>query len=111
MGQVIDPSQLPGVTSETNKPRHDWALFSVKRPRPNEVVRPTSEDHNDAARQILIATRPSFKDRISDPVLLLSASSGTLRGELSSHPARIWLNQNVGFVEAYMLELEDDHGK
>ncbi|KAF2794524.1 hypothetical protein K505DRAFT_383881 [Melanomma pulvis-pyrius CBS 109.77] len=113
LGQVIDPSKLPGVTARITKQSYDWVLVSVDNPRPNEVVGSVSgRDHyrvanNESTHKIMIASRPSFQDNISDPVLLLSGTQGTLRGELSSLPARIWVSHSEGFVSAYMLELED----
>jgi hypothetical protein len=114
VGQVIDPSEHPGIAAGSTKQTHDWALIDTNVPRPNEVANAMFNQpdvSNETAHQILVATRPSFQDQISDPVLLLSGTHGTLRGELSSLSASIWVRQGDGFVDAYMLELADGAGK
>lgn len=129
VGQIVDPEKLPGIAARSVKQTHDWALFNVDKPRPNEVVGVASKHshnhnlndntvsdndtlmENEHAQQILVATRPTFQDNISDPALLLSGSHGTQRGELLSLPASIWISHSDGFVKAYMLELEDGNGK
>jgi hypothetical protein len=115
MGNVLDQNMLPGVAAGQAQPSHDWALFNVTTPRPNTVV-PMASQHRGvsdyvAAHQILVAKRPKFEDETSDPVLLLSSIHGTQRGELTNHHARIWIGQSKIFVNAYMLELEEGHGR
>lgn len=114
IGQVLDPSGFPGVSAGNATLSHDWALFNVKAPRPNMAVPATTQSNgrahkNEPGYNILQADRPKFKDDLSDPVLLLSGTNGTRRGELSNLPTRIWIGHSNAFVDAYTLELEDSN--
>jgi hypothetical protein len=118
LGNVLDLDNLPGVTARHARPSHDWALFSLKSYRPNVVVdtpdRVIQDNKNDNVTQrdlqhILIPQRPTFKDNLSEPVLLVGGMRGTRRGELSNLPARLWIGQTECFVDAHTLELNDDH--
>lgn len=116
IGNILLPEAFHGVAAGRATPSYDWSLFSVNTPRPNEVCQKSSgADNNDASdvrlHAILKAENPSFQDDISDPVLLLGATGGIRRGELSSVPARIWLAGSEGFVDAYLLQLQDGTGK
>ncbi|KAJ4362385.1 hypothetical protein N0V83_010478 [Neocucurbitaria cava] len=115
IGNILLPEIFHGVTAGRTTPSYDWSLFTVSSPRPNEVneVNHSSSDvENDGTsnvrlHSILKAENPLFQDDISDPVLLLGAVGGNRRGELSSVPTRIWLAGSEGFVDAYLLQLQD----
>lgn len=113
LGSVLDPRKLPGVAAGQALPSHDWALFEIKIKMPNTAVPIVNEcpgvPENDAVHHILAAKRPRFEDGVSDPVLLLSGTHGTQRGELSSNSARIWIGHSRTFVDAYILELEEGY--
>ncbi|KAF1846956.1 uncharacterized protein K460DRAFT_50841 [Cucurbitaria berberidis CBS 394.84] len=112
IGGILLPESFRGVSAGRTAPSYDWTLFSVNAARPNQVIKRGSCVENDAANDvevhsILKAERPLFQDEVSDPVLLLGAVGGVRRGELSSVPSRIWLTESEGFVDAYLLQLED----
>jgi hypothetical protein len=59
---------------------------------------------------VLIASKPSFHDRISDSVLVLGSATGTRRGEVSSLPADIQYESSGFLVEAYLLQKVNGKG-
>ncbi len=109
LGKILDNSRLPGVAAGNTYPSHDWSLFSINSPKPNEV--PTLKSpSNDERHQLLVAARPKFHDQLSDPVIMIGSTCKPRRGELSSLPARILIGHSETFIDAYMLELEDGNG-
>jgi hypothetical protein len=117
LGRVVDTNSLPGVNAGLTKASNDWSLFMVNQPRMNRVSAPLVDNNvgtmakADTLQSIHVAERPIFHDGASDPVLLLGGMGGPRRGELSSLPAAIWIEQSAGFVDAYPLELTDNVGK
>ncbi|KAF2252342.1 hypothetical protein BU26DRAFT_255696 [Trematosphaeria pertusa] len=112
LGHVLDPKRLPGVAAGCAKPSHDWTLFEVETPRPNDALSINPYEQlaaggDNLARGILGVARPKFHDGLSEEVLLLGGMQGIRRGELSSLPARIWVSLSEGYVSAYPLELQD----
>ncbi|KAF2259286.1 hypothetical protein CC78DRAFT_586118 [Lojkania enalia] len=93
LGSILDPELLPGVAAGNTAPSHDWVLFSLELPRPNQVPK--------------IHSTEQFTDGVSNSVLLLGGTHGIRRGELSDSMARVLIRQGEGFVDAYMLELEE----
>lgn len=107
-GNILDNKKLPGVLAETVHPSHDWALFEMNSPKPNLVC--DSEISGQVEkRSLMIASRPSFNDKLCDPVLMMAAS-GLKRGRLSSLPGAIMSGSSKSFVETYILELDEGHG-
>lgn len=115
LGTLIDSDVLLGVRAGKAKPTHDWSLFTVNHPLPNRAIsHDTKQDGTkqaDGWHDILVAENPDFHDGVSDPVILLGGVESARRGELSSLPARIWVQQSKGFINAYPLELSNGFGR
>ncbi|CAO2655216.1 Nn.00g102800.m01.CDS01 [Neocucurbitaria sp. VM-36] len=111
IGDVLLPEAFRGVSAGRATPSYDWTLFSVNATRLNQVIHQSRNEIDDTSDErvhsILKAEQPCFQDDVSDPVLLLGPAGGVRRGELSSVPTRIWLAGSEGFVDAYLLQLED----
>lgn len=115
IGQPLDTQQLPGVTAGRAEVTHDWTLFEVQSLRPNRAVHLRLPDTTKGSvavetHPILVAAKPSFRDGIADPVLLLGTPGGTRRGEFSNLPADLWLENNECFVDAYVLCMSEGKG-
>lgn len=115
LGQPLDPRQLPGVTAGRADLAYDWCLFELNGPRLNRAIHPCGNPIDDelgsvTTHPILVAENPHFHDGTSDPVLVLGAAAGPRRGEISGVQARIWLAHSECFVDAYVLETDDDEG-
>lgn len=109
VGRLLDPEKFPGITANRAVLTNDWSIFEVAHPRPNRAVQPSHCEASMDAHLILTAERPHFRDDDeSRPVLALGAERGSRRGELSNVPARIWLAHSSAFVDAHVLETEED---
>jgi hypothetical protein len=116
IGQPLNLRELPGVSANRASPSYDWSLIQMKNSRQNIASQNSQPPGKgsvqlDKSHPILIAQKPHFNDGISDPVLLLGATSGALFGELLSVPASIYLVQSERFADAYMLEVKKGNGK
>jgi hypothetical protein len=110
LGDMLDTDQLPNVVAQISSPSHDWALFRVNSPKPNELRTLQNSGYYES-RAILIASRPTFHDNLSDPVMVIGGSHEPKPGELSNLPGRILIGKNETFVDAYMLELNEGNGE
>jgi hypothetical protein len=116
IGQPLNLKELPGVSANRASPSYDWSLIQMKNSRQNLASQNFQPSENGSfqlgrSHSILIAQKPYFNDGVSDPVLLLGATSGAQFGELLSVPASIYLVQSERFVDAYMLEVKKGNGK
>jgi hypothetical protein len=110
LGQVIDSTRLLPPTPSNKIPSHDWALVDLESPKPNELC--ATDQYGVLQRHpLLVASRPSFNDGLSDPVTLISGSHGPRIGELSRHPTRILIGSSEKFVKAFILSLKEGTGK
>lgn len=109
LGQMLDTAKLLQHDPENKRPSQDWALFDIDAPKPNELC---IIGHSGFVQRqaLLVAAQPSFHRGVSDPVAVISGSSGPRIGELSCHPTRILIGHNETFIDAYTLKLAEDNG-
>jgi hypothetical protein len=111
IGEVLDYSILPGFVDHHRQPSHDWALFTLKSSKPNKLYADTTYPGHWEEREVLVASRPTFHDDLSDPVIVMGASLGPTRGELSNLPSRILIGGSEVFVDAFMLKMDAVNGE
>jgi hypothetical protein len=116
VGRPLNLRELPGVSANRANPSFDWSLIEMRNPRRNLAVHHSQSGEDESLEHggthpILIAQKPHFNDGLSDPVLLLGATSGPRFGDLLSVPASIYLVQSECFADAYMLEIKEGTGK
>jgi hypothetical protein len=127
LGKILHPPLDDGVRSDHSDsliPTRDWALFNLD---PTAKIRPnllhqigaSTNPFRRAAhisgmanngRTLTTAPPASFPSVEPIEVVLLSGSShfgGTMLGRLSHVPGGIMLNPDHGFVEAYLLTLDE----
>uniref|UniRef100_A0A8H7NKV0 Nitrogen regulatory protein areA GATA-like domain-containing protein n=1 Tax=Bionectria ochroleuca TaxID=29856 RepID=A0A8H7NKV0_BIOOC len=93
---------------------YDWALIDMINCKPN-LIRPRKLPHGqeDGAfksgnHELVVATSPPSSHGERQSVVLVSGSEGLKRGSLSALPSRLLLGPGQEFVDALILNLDND---
>ncbi|KAK4196870.1 hypothetical protein QBC40DRAFT_286578 [Triangularia verruculosa] len=120
LGQLMHP-ELPVDDSELDTPARDWSLFEIDhnvKVKPNVLQRPTfpgsSQARPSGPRQegdeLTLAPAQSFPEIAPIEVALISQSNprnSAKLGFLSHLPGGLMMSHEKGFVDAYILTLDD----
>lgn len=111
IGKVLDGNEAKTMVDEEQNqmtPCLDWALFELDAHRPNQLGFPGGEYLRGDLHLPSSTTDPRKTEvRVS----MLCAYQGVKHGLLSTTRARVLLDLEGGFTDAYTLSLEDSEGK
>lgn len=112
LGNVLDTGRRETLMDEDQlqRPYLDWALFELNAHRPNQIpFHSDGRKHPKGDLHLPLPTNGSIKDEVS--VSMLCASHGVKRGVLSTTRARVLLDPEQSFTDAYTLSLESSEGE
>ena len=108
--EIFDRKKFAAYAEQDVQPCYDWALFTARSSMPNELCALKYPGCFER-RELKATAKPTFHDRLSEPVVMMGGSRGPLRGELSSLMSRILIGSSGAFVDAYMMTPNEKYGK